>query len=103
MTALQHTAHASTRLAALAGVATRAGAAVAALARNWRNRIRLAELSGLTDRELADIGITRGDLFEAGWPDACPSPARPVRTAPVRIRSLSGLLPGLSGLIRGPP
>lgn len=66
MTALQHTAHASTRLAALAGVASRAGAAVAALARNWRNRIRLAELSGLTDRELADIGITRGDLFEAG-------------------------------------
>ena len=46
---------------------------------------------------------TGGDLFEAGWPDACPSPARPVRTAPVRLRSLSGLCPVHSAQARAPP
>lgn len=64
MTALQHTAHVSTRLAALTGVAARAGAAMAAVFRIWRNRTCLGELATLTDRQLADMGITRGDLFD---------------------------------------
>lgn len=65
MTALLHMPHASTRLATLTGVAARAGAAVAAVFRLWRNRTCIVELATLTDRQLADMGITRGDLFDA--------------------------------------
>ena len=39
--------------------------------REWpQRRAVLAELSSLTDRELADVGLTRGDLphvFDAGF------------------------------------
>lgn len=43
--------------------------AIAALAALPRRRAVLVELSNLTDRELADIGLTRGELarvFETG-------------------------------------
>jgi uncharacterized protein YjiS (DUF1127 family) len=33
------------------------------LVRNWINRRALADLERLTDHELKDIGLTRGDLY----------------------------------------
>ncbi|MFP1632998.1 DUF1127 domain-containing protein [Zhengella sp. ZM62] len=79
MTALLHPAHASTRLAALTGVAARAGAAMAAVFRIWRNRTCLGELATLTDRQLADMGITRGDLFDARGSRWTEDPTRRLR------------------------
>jgi uncharacterized protein YjiS (DUF1127 family) len=39
--------------------------------REWRLYDRgLSELSGLTDRELADIGISRNDIYRIAWDNA---------------------------------
>ena len=39
--------------------------------RSWRRYNQsLRELSQLGDRELADIGITRGDIARIAWEDA---------------------------------
>lgn len=35
------------------------------LVQSWRNRKAFAQLSNFSDRELADIGLVRSDLFEA--------------------------------------
>ena len=45
------------------GFASWIAARVAAY-RTWREHARaLAELSGMSDRELCDVGLTRGDLY----------------------------------------
>jgi uncharacterized protein YjiS (DUF1127 family) len=39
--------------------------------REWRRYDQgLSELNGLTDRELADIGISRGDIYRIAWDNA---------------------------------
>jgi uncharacterized protein YjiS (DUF1127 family) len=40
--------------------------------RDWRRyNAGLSELSGLSDRELADIGISRADIYRVAWEKAC--------------------------------
>ncbi len=58
-TAFQHVA------AAPARIAGRAVAAVARFLTAWKNRNALYLLGACSDAELADMGITRGDLFDA--------------------------------------
>jgi uncharacterized protein YjiS (DUF1127 family) len=46
--------------------------------RDWRRyNAGLSELSSLSDRELADIGISRADIYRVAWEKACrpPEPA----------------------------
>ncbi|WP_188516530.1 DUF1127 domain-containing protein [Alsobacter metallidurans] len=53
---------------ALAPSFTGAGALVARVAvawKRWRNRQQVAELLSLDDHLLADLGVARGDVFEA--------------------------------------
>jgi uncharacterized protein YjiS (DUF1127 family) len=45
------------------------GTMVAAIARRWHDRREAAQLFGLSDDELKDIGVTRGDVYrEASKP-----------------------------------
>jgi uncharacterized protein YjiS (DUF1127 family) len=40
--------------------------------RDWRRyNAGLSELSSLSDRELADIGISRADIYRVAWEKAC--------------------------------
>ncbi len=54
--------YAQPRPSALAGFAQRVKGMAASLANLPRRRAVIAELSALSDRELADIGLTRGEL-----------------------------------------
>jgi uncharacterized protein YjiS (DUF1127 family) len=39
---------------------------------DWRRfNAALSELSHLSDRELADIGISRADIYRVAWENAC--------------------------------
>jgi uncharacterized protein YjiS (DUF1127 family) len=39
---------------------------------DWRRyNAGLSELSSLSDRELADIGISRADIYRVAWEKAC--------------------------------
>jgi uncharacterized protein YjiS (DUF1127 family) len=39
---------------------------------DWRRyNSGLSELSSLSDRELADIGISRADIYRVAWEKAC--------------------------------
>ena len=57
--------------------------------RSWPERRRTYEnLRSLTDRELADIGLTRGEItrvFEPGFHLPAPQTATPLRAATARI------------------
>ncbi|PHP66248.1 hypothetical protein CSC94_15050 [Zhengella mangrovi] len=66
MTTLHESAVAPVRFAAVSRAVARAAATVATVVRNWKHRARLVDLYRLSDSELADMGITRGDLFDAG-------------------------------------
>lgn len=66
MTALTRTTPAFTRFAALAArAADRVVATGQAVLKAWSNRNALIRLSACSDAELSDMGITRGDLFDA--------------------------------------
>ncbi|MCB1382253.1 MAG: DUF1127 domain-containing protein [Notoacmeibacter sp.] len=52
------------RLAPAARAAARAAAPVKHLAAMWLAQRDLNRLAGLSDRDLSDVGITRGDLFD---------------------------------------
>jgi uncharacterized protein YjiS (DUF1127 family) len=40
--------------------------------RDWqRYNAGLSELRSLSDRELADIGISRADIYRVAWENAC--------------------------------
>jgi uncharacterized protein YjiS (DUF1127 family) len=40
--------------------------------RDWRRyNAGLSELRSLSDRELADIGISRADIYRVAWENAC--------------------------------
>lgn len=54
-----------TRAAGLAGLMTRLGDAVATYWHGWRNRAAFRQLEEFSDAELADIGLTRLDLYLA--------------------------------------
>ena len=42
---------------------------------DWRRyNAGLSELSSLSDRELADIGISRADIYRFAWERACKAP-----------------------------
>ena len=42
---------------------------------DWRRyNAGLSELSSLSDRELADIGISRSDIYRVAWEKACKAP-----------------------------
>ena len=42
---------------------------------DWRRyNAGLSELSSLSDRELADIGISRADIYRVAWEKACQAP-----------------------------
>jgi uncharacterized protein YjiS (DUF1127 family) len=53
---------------------------------DWSNRQRAyAELSGLDDRSLADIGISRGEIpYILSHPQAATAPVKPAVNTPVR-------------------
>lgn len=51
--------------AALAAVAVATVEKAASMLRAWQNRRQLYRLGDLNDRELADIGLSRSDLFVA--------------------------------------
>lgn len=90
--AIRHAAMAARDAAIAQGIRRAARAVVAALTAvahavaNWPSKRRTyAELQSLTDRELADIGLSRGDLGRVFDPDF----AQPQRAAkaPVALRS----------------
>jgi len=42
---------------------------------DWRRyNAGLSELTSLSDRELADIGISRADIYRVAWEKACQAP-----------------------------
>ncbi|MCP8897562.1 DUF1127 domain-containing protein [Shinella daejeonensis] len=49
----------------LPGLAARARHGIARLTRAWSNRRAIRRLNELTDRELLDLGLRRGDVAEA--------------------------------------
>ncbi len=64
MTTLDHCTpaiHSATRPA----LVTRAMRAISTFYRSWKNRRDFYELGNMSDTELADIGLTRADLYVA--------------------------------------
>ena len=62
MSALEPALHAKAILPRLTATAMRVADMVRGFARLWLNRRHMAELAELSDYQLADIGLTRGDI-----------------------------------------
>lgn len=58
-------ASASARITTQPAIVTRVAGGIAAWFRAWQNRRAFYRLGEMTDTELADIGLTRGDLHVA--------------------------------------
>ncbi len=65
MTALDHHTQIGSAAPGAAGVATRVAEALFNLVRSIRNRRHISDLGELSDHQLADLGLMRGDLIVA--------------------------------------
>lgn len=81
-----------TRTAALEGFAVRAVNSIANFFRAWRNRREFYRLGDMSDSELADIGLTRTDLYVvSGGPFGLDPTTRLSRIARARTENMEDI------------